>query len=443
MPGWAEDNRSAVQDYPFDFERYIEEQLRKIDDLEERKYAKEALLHGLGRILACTEEKYRKLERRIYEETEIAANRYETAMTIVQKKHYDPTNETLFPVDPLDLQEKALAEKLTTDRELFLGTIFLEADDGMQERFLKEGSFSAGSAQREVRVQIRPAERYQDMIEQLYHIFLDNHVPWQTVHTGYLDKFYDVYLDPVGIREENGAQDQRHEKTGRPALEELQIQYGAYERFVKTDVLPLWNVEWLSFDSADFMIPGMDGICYEHEFSLEDQEEQDGYLIASNEEILEIRHEKKKIVIRSPKETFEGWKALHIVRLPAARSLDYDAPFLTNRRRDSFLRRYAAGCGVPLLTKADLFRRITELDVRDYIEAEDYEIREHTEDFPAVRGMNRFVRDELFPMESRRILLIQFREVKPGHYLNGCMVRFVISQIQMEISEYRCVGVIG
>ena len=34
MSGWAEDNRSAVQDYPFDFERYIEEQLRKIDDLE-------------------------------------------------------------------------------------------------------------------------------------------------------------------------------------------------------------------------------------------------------------------------------------------------------------------------------------------------------------------------------------------------------------------------
>ncbi len=441
MPGWAEDNRSAVQDYPFDFERYIEEQLRKIDDLEERKYAKEALLHGLGRILVCTEEKYKKLERRIYEETEIAANRYETAMTVIQKKHYDPTNETLFPVEPLDLQEDDLAEKLTTDRKRFLGTIFLEADDGMQERFLKEGSFFGSLTQREVRVEIRQAERYQKIMEQFYHIFLDNHIPWQTVHTGYLDKFYDIYLEFSETGDEGSAQ--RHEKTDRMTLKEIQIRYGEYERFVKTDILPLWNVEWLTFDSADFMLPGMDGICYEHEFSLEDQEEQDGYLISSNEEILEIRHEKKKIVIRSRKETFEGWKALHIIRLPAVRSLDYDAPFLTNRRRNSFLRRYAAGCGVPLLTKADLFRRIMELDVGDYIEAEGYEICEHTEDFPAVRGMNRFVRDELFPMESRRILLIRFREVKAGHYLNGCMVRFVISQIQMEISEYRCVGVIA
>ncbi len=364
-------------------------------------------------------------------------------MTVIQRKHYDPTNETLFPVEPLDLKTDGLAEKLTTDRKRFLGTIFLEADDDVQERFLKEGSFSGSLTQREVRVEIRQAERYQKTIERLYHIFLDNHVPWQTVHTGYLDKFYDVYLDLSKSSEKSGTQAQQYEKTGRPDLEEMVIRYGVYESFVKTDILPLWNVEWLTFDSADFMLPGMDGICYEHEFSLEDQEEQDGYLISSNEEILEIRHEKKKIVIRSRKETFEGWKALHIIRLPAVRSLDYDAPFLTNRRRDSFLRRYAAGCGVPLLTKAELFRRIMELDVGDYIEAEGYEICEHTEDFPAVRGMNRFVRDELFPMESRRILLIRFREVKAGHYLNGCMVRFVISQIQMEISEYRCVGVIG
>lgn len=440
MSGWAEDNRSAVQEYPFDFERYIEERLREIDDLDERKYAKEALLHGLGRILACTEEKYKKLERRIYEEAEMTANRYETAMTIIQKKHYDPTNETLFPVDPLDLDEEKQSERLTDGRKAWLGTVFLEADDDIQERFLKSREFYGDLGQREVRVQIRQAKRYQEIIEQLYHIFLDNHVPWQTIHTGYLDKFYDVYLDLSKTGDESDAQG--NEKTGRSALREIKIRYGEYESFVKMDVLPLWNVEWISFDSADFMLPGMDGICYEHEFSLEDQEERDGYLISSNEEILEIRHERKKIVIRSHRETFEGWKALHIIRLPAVRSLDYDAPFLTNRRRDSFLRRYAAGCGVPLLTKADLFRRIMELDVRDYIEAEEYEICEHTEELPAIRGMNWFVRDELFPMESRRILLIRFREIKAGHYLNGCMVRFVISQIQMETSEYRCVGVI-
>ena len=56
--------------------------------------------------------------------------------------------------------------------------------------------------------------------------------------------------------------------------------------------------------------------------------------------------------------------------------------------------------------------------------------------------MNWFVRDELFPMEGRATLVFKFKEKIPGHYLNGSMARFVISQMQMEISEYRCVGVL-
>ena len=54
--------------------------------------------------------------------------------------------------------------------------------------------------------------------------------------------------------------------------------------------------------------------------------------------------------------------------------------------------------------------------------------------------MNWFVRDELFPVESRKVLLLKFRAKNPGFYLNDSMVWFVVSQIQMEISEYRCAG---
>ena len=201
-------------------------------------------------------------------------------------------------------------------------------------------------------------------------------------------------------------------------------------------------MEWVTFDSADFMLPCINGIYYEHEFSLEDKDEKDGYLIQSNEDILEIRHEKNKIVIKSLKETFENWKALHLVQKETVRSLDYNAPLLTNRKRDSFIRRYAENSRIRLMTKIDLFRRIMEIDVRDYIEVVAYEICENARDFLSIESMNWFVRDELFPMESRKVLLLKFNERQPGHYLNSSMVRFVISQMQLEISEYRCVGVI-
>ncbi|ANU49083.1 hypothetical protein ADH76_33120 [Enterocloster clostridioformis] len=435
MENWKDNNLSAILEYPFDFERYMEERLREIDDLDERKFAKKLLLEGLGKVIQCTEAKYQQLERRVYEELEIEDNQYEVVLTIVKRSHYDPTNGTLFPVSKEDLDEKILKETRSDGSRRWLGSIFLEASDDRQRDFQDRTKFTGtlvkAEENRAAAFEILPAMRYREVMEGLYLVFQDNHIPWDTINTGYLDKFYDVFIYIEGT------------EPAPDSLEEVTIDFEEYKEDIRYGLIPLWNLEWVTFDSADFMLPCINGIYYEHEFSLEDKDEKDGYLIQSNEDILEIRHEKNKIVIKSLKETFENWKALHLVQKETVRSLDYNAPLLTNRKRDSFIRRYAENSRVQLMTKTDLFRRIMELDIRDYIEVVGYEICENARDFPNTEGMNWFVRDELFPMESRKVLLLKFKERQPGHYLNGSMVRFVISQMQLEISEYRCVGVIA
>nr|WP_289707418.1 hypothetical protein [Enterocloster clostridioformis] len=435
MENWKDNNLSAILEYPFDFERYMEERLREIDDLDERKFAKKLLLEGLGKVIRCTEAKYQQLESRVYEELEIEDNQYEAVLTIVKRSHYDPTNGTLFPVSEEDLDEKVLKETWSDGSRRWLGSIFLEASDDRQRDFQDRTKFTGtlvkAEENRAAAFEILPAMRYREVMEGLYLVFQDNHIPWDTINTGYLDKFYDVFIYIEGT------------EPAPDSLEEVTIEFEEYKEEIRYGRIPLWNLEWVTFDSADFMLPCINGIYYEHEFSLEDKDEKDGYLIQSNEDILEIRHEKNKIVIKSLKETFENWKALHLVQKETVRSLDYNAPLLTNRKRDSFIRRYAENSRVQLMTKTDLFRRIMELDIRDYIEVVGYEICESARDFPNTEGMNWFVRDELFPMESRRVLLLKFKERQPGHYLNGSMVRFVISQMQLEISEYRCVGVIA
>ena len=434
MENWKDNHLSAILEYPFDFERYMEERLREIDDLDERKFAKKLLLEGLGKVIRCTEAKYQQLERRVYEELEIEDNQYEAVLTIVKRSHYDPTNGTLFPVSEEDLDETVLKETWSDGSRRWLGSIFLEASDDRQRDFQDRKKFTGtlvkAEENRSAAFEILPAMRYREVMEGLYLVFQDNHIPWDTINTGYLDKFYDVFIYIEGT------------EPAPDSLEEVTIDFEEYKEEVRCGLIPLWNLEWVTFDSADFMLPCINGIYYEHEFSLEDKDEKDGYLIQSNEDILEIRHEKNKIVIKSLKETFENWKALHLVQKETVRSLDYNAPLLTNRKRDSFIRRYAENSRVKLMTKTDLFRRIMELDIRDYIEVVGYEICESARDFPNTEGMNWFVRDELFPMESRKVLLLKFKEWQPGHYLNGSMVRFVISQMQLEISEYRCVGVI-
>lgn len=468
---WKEENQSAIMEYPFDLERYIEERIREIDDLDERRFAKTALLEGLGKIARCMEEKYKRLERRIYEELETEGNRYETVTTVVRREYYDPTNATLFPVAKEDLAEEERFAKRSSETEQYAGTVFLQADEKTAEQFLQEGSFPGvlpGEEEKSVIFHVKRAGRYRQQVEQLYHVFQDNYIPWTTVHMGFLDKFFDLFIeipeDRAGrIKEGQIQKEPRQEgqlQTGTPRIGQLQtgesqtetlkaaplqkmnIDFGAYEESVRYDMIPLWNVESIRFDSANFMMPCMDGICYEHEFSLQDTEKGDGYLIRANEDILEIRHEEGKIIIKSEKETFEGWQALHIVQRETEKSLNYDFPLLSNHKKDSFFRRNAEKTGVQLMTKTDLFRRIMELDIDGYMEVTGYEICEDAKHFPARESMNQFILDELFPMEGRKVLMLKFEEKTPGHYLNDSMVRFAVSQIQTEIGEYRCVGVI-
>jgi len=432
MEGWGEKSQSAVTEYPMDFERYIEERLKEIDDLDERRFAKAVLWDGLGKIARCMEKKYQALEKRIYRETEAPAGCYGIVSAIIRRKDYDPMNDTLFPVCPEDLgEEKA---RVTVENEIYVGTIYLRADEKTARQFESAGAFPGVYGEEGARRTVfraRRAQRYRNRIELLYHAFLDNHIPWETVHTGYLDKFYDVFMIYDG------------KPDTAEGLIHAEVDYGEYGEFVRHDIIPLWNINQISFDSTDFMLPCIDGIYYEHEFSIRDADPGDGYLVVSNIDILEIRHEEGKILMKSREETFEDWHALRIVQKQTERSLDYTAPLLSNYKKDSYFRRISSGAPARLLTKADLFRRVAELDIGEYVELADYRICDDVAGYPREEGMDWFVEDGIFPMESRRALVLEFVEKKPGHYLNDSMVRFAVSRIQLEMGEYRCVGVLS
>jgi len=427
-------NTSSLFEYQFDFERYLEEQIRKIDDLDERRYAKTVLLEGLGNTIRHMESKYKDLERRVYEEIEIPGNRYEICSTIIKREHFDPTNETLFPVCMEDLEESLEGISAGEDNACVM-TVYLELDDRECSRFSGNtrfpGTITKDGQRRPAEFTVRQSARYQRAVENLYRMFGDNHISWMTMNTGHFDKFYDVFLDEGTVGNKKDI-----------SFKEIAIDFGVYEKAVRRHCIPLWNIRQIRFASTHFMMPCIDDIYYEHVFSLEDGKQQDGYLIQNCKDILEIRHEAGKIIMKSKSQTFEHWAALRIIQKEPVRSLDYDAPILTNHKKDNFFRRYSETTGIRLQTKTDLFRRIQELDIRDYIEISDYGIRDSDGRYPMSKDMNWFVNEELFPMESRKVLLLKFKEKRAGHYLNFTMVRFAVSCIQSEISEYRCVGVI-
>lgn len=112
------DNLSAILEYPYDFERLIEEQLREIEDIEERKFAKTMLAEGLCHVIQQTEQKYQNLENHVYESLKIPGDQYETMMTVIRWDQYDPGHDTLYLVLLEDLKVEMLTDLLSTEAEV-------------------------------------------------------------------------------------------------------------------------------------------------------------------------------------------------------------------------------------------------------------------------------------------------------------------------------------
>ena len=104
------------------------------------------------------------------------------------------------------------------------------------------------------------------------------------MNTGYLDKFYDVYMEMESLADRGSS--------GK--LERTEIHFGEFEPFVRREFIPVWNIEHMTFNCTQFMVPCIDDVYFEHEFMVGGGDERDGYLIHFNEDILEIRHEMGK-----------------------------------------------------------------------------------------------------------------------------------------------------
>ena len=94
-----------------DLRQHIRKRLAEIDDLEERKAAKEILLEGLIPVFEHMEKRYLNLENQIRREIHVSNEKYAVAMTVIEAENYDPINGTLYPVVP---------ELLTADEKPYL-----------------------------------------------------------------------------------------------------------------------------------------------------------------------------------------------------------------------------------------------------------------------------------------------------------------------------------
>lgn len=414
-----------IEEYQFDYKNYIQMRLKEIDDLDERRFAKELLLEGLAKVFACTEEKYESLKQRIYRELVMPGERFHTFMTIIERESYDPIDDFWFPVCEEDLKKSGQEYE----------TVYLMADEKGCREFLKQGTVQGTEPEsgQIISFEIRRSQRYLQAVKGLYQLFAENHIPWQVIHMGHLERFFD--LIPIG-------------EEGNCHNKQITYQWGKWQEDVKTDMIPLWNIQRMEVHSQEFRLPCIDDVFYEHVFYLpEGQAEEDGYLAKLNDEILSVRYEKNKILLKTKKEILGDVEIYRMHQKRPDGVYGYRYKVLSNQGKDSFAVRYLQKTGNFLQTPAELYRKVEELSGEYRIELVGYEILPQTENAEIGEkeicgDMNPFSGAQVFSDDRRSVLLFRIRKngEDKENYLYETQIRYILSQIQMEFMEYRCVG---
>lgn len=338
-----------MQDQDFDVEAYVKQRLAEISDVDERSVAKEVLFKGLLPAVRALEERYQSLEERIRKEIEIPGSRFTVYTMTIQKQNYDPTNTTWFPVCREDVREGIGYRR-----------IYFRGNAKEKRNFEKVSCFSATDQEGNVRpIGIRRSENYREAIESLYKLFVYNRIPWRTVNTADLERFYDVY--PL---EEEGQ------------FEDMKLSFGEWDRLVDLNRILLWNLEQFTFRCMKFMVPCPDGKHYEHELNLEDYNPDSGYMVEGNEDILSIRYENGRILMTSFKETFEDWCAWRFNGHQDMESHGYGGRVLGNAGKESFAGYFAERYGQGIHSRTEIFRIVERLGVEEWVRLVDCRIRE-------------------------------------------------------------------
>lgn len=419
------DKHSSFFDYKFDFDNYINKRIQEIEDVEERRFAKNLLMEGFGNVIKSYETKYKNLQECIYKEGDTKDFYYEINIKLINKKNYNQDNKTYFPVCLNDISN----DIEDTDKScLLIETIYLELSQRECAKFEQEvnrlGCLINRYDSKPLNIMIRPAIRYRQAVEWLYGLYQANKIPWRTVNMGHFDKFYDIFLSKSETRHEI-------------SLADIVIDWGHYEPAICHNLMPVWNVSLKLFSSIDYKATDFGKKYYVHEIIIDNL----AILIEPNPDIIEISREGDCIKLNSSEDIFENWVLVQIINDVDTVAVNSEYPILKNSKKSTFFRQLAAKKN-HFITKAELNRMFYELEIFDYIQFIGYEIQGTYHILQYKTNMNWFVQDELFPLETRKVLLLKFKENKQGYYLNDSIMNFAVSELQLEINEYRCVGVI-
>lgn len=405
-------------------DQFIEKKLMELEDLHERRFARDLMTEIFQGIAKYTNDTYKELENNLC--TELMANKEFSIVTgIVPRTDIDVTNDEMFPMLEEDLKEVKLTvddmrECLSHEKPIKVYSVFVQADESVlkklknpREDFACTIKTSKGEYRGKAHVQLQT--QYTRKIQDLFRIFQVNGVKWQPVCAPYLRKIFNVYIDSVEIPEEE-------------MIEEVRVEFREYEPYIKYQMVPVWNLELLKIIS-DMQSEGcIDQIHYRHNINHKRLNDNCKYLVTdATAPIYEVWHGESEVVI-TPEQIVKSW---YMYRVVSEQKRHYEYKLFSNE---------LIGMKLPTVkTEGGIRQYIDKMGYAEYVSLKEMKLISKENEVDTYQ-LEQYLTEEYRVPTWKEVLELTFVINQERDYLTKDIVSYLVAAVQRECREYRCVG---
>lgn len=419
----------------------IYKKLNDIEELSDRQLMKKILNGLFSELEEYSREKHELLENRVFDELEYSQEKYNLYCSVERKDKVDITNEFLHPMVDKDLEEEIydtqeILDKLAKKEDIEMFNVFLECDYIIYQKLVGQNLEFKGTIETDKRTYeayftLSENKVYWEKVIELYKGFINNNIPWETINNPYISKIARIILKDC---EEGITKDE--------TISKISVDFGEYTKYVKYNMVPMWNVKKLALKANGFPMPCEDKINYEHSISLQREGMNHGYIVEYNSDKVEyVTRKNDYLIITSSMEVAQVWNVWKIISNEKSKFETYSYELMSNARKSSFIGRLAAAKNSTVKTKAELTRVINSFEVSkhlefQYLKLEDLDTNRENETY----DMNYFIFDEIREANLTKCLSVYFKVVDRKDYLIYDILSFIVSEIQLLYPEYKCEG---
>lgn len=419
----------------------IYEKLNKIKDLDDRVLLKNIMNSVFSSLETYTVDKYNYLEKRVFDEIPNTEEKYNIYSTIVNREKLNPIDEFMYPIlkedtYKIEYETKEIISSIKRKEEKLLFKIFAKCSYLKFKEFLKNGEDFKGIIKTDKKIhechfKVVQNFEYIKRVEQIYKNFINNNIKWTTVNNPYINKIASVIL--LGCDDEIESSE---------IILKVEVDFGEYSKFIKYNMVPVWNIKEMSVKTEGFPVPCIDKVNYEHVISTVKEGNENGYLVDTDDlDVNYIIFRNSEIVISSDREKPVKWNILKFVRNRENKIKNYEYRVMTNKFNVNFSNRMSLEKRYSIKTKTELIRLINSFEDSKYLKFK----KARKEENNLVRDkevydVNNFIVDEIRGDDIKKKLILEFEPVDKEDYLNYDILSFLICEVQLIYPEYECEG---